>query len=167
MNRSKSIKSETLIQRWRWAGSRCASHLSRFHSWRLRPVSQTLCNKNFNLVFFSANAAANSSTQISWRWTLWSRVIRKRSMRFVTISRIKRANAPAASISTARGMFYFELNFLTISLDSEEEQTYISKNLLSLKYKCQYELGIYNLQSTFKLPDSRKGSFSKCTWILT
>ena len=35
-----------------------------------------------------------------------------------------------------------------------------------MKYKCQYELGIYNITNTFKIPgpnsDSRKGSFSKC-----
>ena len=52
---------------------------------------------------------------------------------------------------------------------SEEEQQYLKSHLLCLKYKCQYELGIYNLGlNSFKhLNDgSRKGSINhKCKFI--
>jgi cell division protein FtsB len=50
-----------------------------------------------------------------------------------------------------------------IHCSSEEEQQYLKSHLLCLKYKCQYELGIYNLGlNSFKhLNDgSRKGSIN-------
>ena len=49
------------------------------------------------------NVGANFNIPMRLSWTLWSSVIRRRSMHFVTTFRIRLVSDPHASISTVLG----------------------------------------------------------------
>ena len=86
----------------------------------------------------------------------WLVVEKIKSTSFATIIRTKFANEQPVDTFTVQGRLAFKTKETTRF--SEEEQNFLKSRHLPLRYKCQYELGIYNVALNNKaLRDSKRG----------
>lgn len=90
----------------------------------------------------------------------WLDVEKIKSTSFVTITRTKFVKEQLVDTFTVQGKTPLWAKDTTIF--SEEEQNFLKSRHLPLRYKCQYELGIYNVALNNKaLRDSKRGSLHR------